>query len=69
MARLETLYRVNDQLQGSALPTQTLCAILVIPNAWLGELELYLGESLFLSSKVKDTPEARLFVREYLLTD
>jgi hypothetical protein len=46
-----------------------LCAIRVIPNAGLGELKLYLGESLFLISKVKDTPEARLFVREYLLTD
>jgi hypothetical protein len=46
-----------------------LCTVGVIPNTGLGELELYLGESLFLGSEVKDTPEAHLFVREYLLTD
>ena len=65
-ACIKRFYRINDQLEGSPLTTQRLRFFRIIPNARLGELELYFFQPVLFNSVVKDTPSTRQCVREYL---
>jgi hypothetical protein len=46
----------DDSLQRGPFAAQVLGALRVVPNAGLGEFQLYLGEAVLAVSVVKDTP-------------
>jgi hypothetical protein len=47
---------VNNAFQGGALSSQLLGALGILPNAGLGQLQLYFGEAFFAVIEVKGTP-------------
>lgn len=69
MTRIECFDGVNHELKRCSLATQTLSFVRIIPDTWLGQLELYLSKAILLMRKVKDTPEVRLYGRGYLSVD
>ena len=47
---------MDDTLQGGTLPPQLLGPFRVVPDAGLGQFQLYFGQTLLALVEVKDTP-------------
>jgi len=58
-ARVDAGQRADRGFEGLLLPAELLGALLVVPDAGIGEQLVYFREALLLASEVKDTSAAR----------